>query len=326
MSTKERLLNLLEQHRGSYCSGQQIAQELGISRAAVWKAVKALEQQGYAIDAVSNRGYCLAQWTDVLSAQGIRRHLPAELEGLEVLVEHTVDSTNTQLRRQANEGAPEGRVLVASQQTQGRGRLGRNFFSPKDTGIYMSILLRPQGWDAQRAGSLTTMAAVVVCRAIRQVSGRQAQIKWVNDVYLEGKKVCGILTEGGINLENGQLDYAVLGVGINAYAPPEGFPQELQSLAGAVFTQTESDGKNRLAAAFLQEFYSLYQHGDPQAHVEEYRTNSLVIGRKVNLVQPGGSRLAKVLDIDEECRLVVEYPDGTHERVSTGEISLRLAD
>lgn len=324
MTTKEKLLELFETNRDVFFSGEDIAQKLAISRTAVWKAVKALQSEGYAIIAVTNRGYCLSDETDILSAQGIYKYLRPEIRDMEICVMDIVKSTNTLVREQANAGKPEGYIVLANEQTNGRGRLNRSFFSPKDTGIYMSLLLRPENYSGQQAVRITTMAAVAMCEAIEAVSDEKAEIKWVNDIFVRGKKVCGILTEGSFNLENGLLDYAVLGVGINIYQPETGFPEEINSTAGAVFQQRQGDVKNRLVSEFLNRFYGYYSAASQTDYVEQYRNRSLIIGKSVTLTSFNEARNAFVLGIDEECHLLVRYPDGTEDRCSSGEISIRF--
>ena len=323
MGTKEKLLSLLEERRGEYLSGEEIAQQLSVSRTAVWKAVKSLRSLGYGIDAVQNRGYCLDEHTDILSVQGIRRYLDKQWQYLSLEVLPCADSTNALLRRRAAEGAKEGCVILANQQTQGRGRLGREFYSPPDTGVYMSLLLRPQDLEPSQGVSITTMAAVAVCRAIEEVAGKQADIKWVNDVFLNGKKVSGILTEGSYHLETGKLDHVVLGTGINVYPPAGGFPEELADIADSIFRNQVNEGKNRLAASFLNHFLSIYHSGDRTCYAEEYRARSMVLGRAIRIFSPTGERRAYALDVDNNCRLVVRYEDGSVDALSSAEISIQ---
>ena len=239
VTTKERLLTLLETRRGSFLSGEEAAKELAVSRAAVCKAVKALRQAGYPIDAVTNRGYRLSEQGDVLSAQGIAKYLNPELRPL---VEKTLDSTNAAVRRLAEQGAPEGTVVLAGSQTQGRGRYGRTFYSPEDTGVYLSLLLRPAG-DPQQTVLLTAAAAAAMCQAMEALGVENPQIKWVNDIFLSGRKVCGILCEASFSLETGAPEYVVVGAGINVYAPKGGFPPEIADIAGALWESPVSDGK-----------------------------------------------------------------------------------
>ena len=320
MSTKERLLALLEENRGCFLSGEEAAEALGVSRTAVWKAANALRSLGYAIDAVSNKGYCLSENADILCARGIEKHLRDG--GLKIQVLSSASSTNTLLREQANAGAPEGLVILANTQTRGHGRYGRSFFSPADSGLYMSLLLRPHGYCPEQAASLTTMAAVAACEAIEAVSGCKAAIKWVNDVLIAGKKVCGILTEGAVSLESQSMEYVVLGIGINVYPPREGFPEELQEIAGFVLERQQADGKNALAAGFLNRFMGYYRRND-RDYAQAYRERSVVIGREIDVIAPSGSRRALALDIDRDCRLLVRYENGEIARLSSGEVSIR---
>lgn len=320
MQTRERLLAYLEENKGRYLSGEQIAQALSVSRAAVWKAVQSLRGAGYEIDAVPRRGYSLSAQSDMLSPQGIGKYLEPACSGLTIDVLPEVDSTNTIVRARAEDGAAEGCTVLAVRQTQGRGRRGRSFFSPADTGVYLSLLLRPGQAQAER---LTTMAAAAACQAVEAVSGERTQIKWVNDIFLHGRKVGGILTEAAFALEDGAIDYAVLGVGMNVYPPRDGFPEMLSNVAGTVFRTPQDDGKNRLAAAFLNRFMEYYTAPQPASYVAAYRQHSLAIGRTVEVQLPAGARRATVLDIDDACRLVVRYEDGTSERLSAGEIAIQ---
>lgn len=324
MGTKEKLLELLQTNKGTYFSGEEIAERLCVSRTAVWKAANALRNAGYGIDAVQNRGYCLDADTDILSQKGLQQLLLPEFK-LDVEVLPIATSTNALLRERANQGAPEGLVILANEQTKGRGRLGRDFYSPPDTGVYLSLLLRPDHLPPTQAVSITTMAAVAACRAIEGVSGKEALIKWVNDVFVGGKKVCGILTEAAISLENGSLDYVILGIGLNVYSPAGGFPEEIAGIAGSILTNQADEGKNRLAASFLNEFLTLYHSGDVAIHAEEYRRRSMVIGKPIQVISPSGHKNAYALDVDDQCRLLVRYVDGTVEHLSSAEISIRQA-
>ncbi len=324
MTTKEKLLGLLEENRGCYFSGEEIARALCVSRTAVWKAVKALQSEGYTIDAVTNRGYCLSAETDILSLQGMEKYLEPDHRELSIHVLPTAVSTNALVREAAENKAPEGYTVIAGEQTEGRGRYGRRFFSPPDTGIYLSILLRSAHYTARQAVRITTMAAVAMCEAIEEVSGEQAAIKWVNDLYVRGKKVCGILTEASFSLENGELEYIVLGVGVNVYPPENGFPAELSAVAGAVADQPRGDLKNRLAAAFLNRVLWYYRLRDRSDYIGSYRSRSFVVGKQVTVSLPGQSRSGLARGIDDECRLIVEYDGGETASLSYGEIEVQF--
>lgn len=324
MTTKEKLIQLFEEHMGTYFSGEEMAQTLGVTRAAVWKAVKSLREEGYPIDAATNKGYRLSEETDVMSAQGVRHYLNDAAKKLELRVLPEVPSTNTLARERANKGAPEGLVLLAGAQTGGRGRYGRSFYSPADTGLYLSLLLRPRNWTPQDAVRLTTMAAVALCESVQAMGVKDVGIKWVNDIFVQGKKTCGILTEASFGMESGLLEYAVVGVGINLYPPKEGFPPELKEIAGAMFPRPGADRKNRLAAEFLNRMMEYYCNSDENSYIDRYRDYSLVLGHTVQVLSSTGEREAKVLGIDDRCRLLVSYPDGTEDCLSYGEIRIKM--
>ena len=200
--TKDAVLQLLRAHEGAYISGAELAKQLSLSRTAVWKAIGQLKAEGYCIDSVTKRGYRLLVRGDVLSVESVRRYLRHREITPEVY--KTISSTNTVLKARAAEGAGEGLALIAGEQTAGRGRMGRSFYSPADSGLYMSLLLRPR-IAAREATGLTACAAVAVAETIEALSGRAAQIKWVNDVLLDGRKVCGILSEASLDCESGEL-------------------------------------------------------------------------------------------------------------------------
>jgi len=323
MTVQDHLRTLLESNKSVFLSGEEIARRLGVSRNAVWKAIKALQADGYPIQAVPNRGYCLAMSSDVLSESGIRQYLTGEAQSLDLRVYDSVDSTNVLLRTLANAGAPEGTVVIAAEQTGGRGRKGRSFYSPQGTGVYVSLLLKPK-IAPDDATLITTTAAVAVCEAVESLSGETAAIKWVNDVFLRGKKVCGILTEGSFDMESGQFEYAVLGAGINVYEPAGGFPAEIREIAGSVLHSPAPDAKNRIIAEYLNRFLPLYRKlGSPETNAE-YKKRSFVLGRMVNVLTGERITPARALDVDERCRLVVEYESGQREALSSGEISVKI--
>ena len=322
MAVKDPLLTLLEERRGSYLSGEEIAGKLGVTRASVWKAVKALRQEGYAIEAVNNRGYRLGGNEDILSAAGIRRCLGPSENSFLVETFPTVGSTNALLKERAAAGAGEGTVIAASEQTAGRGRFGRSFYSPGNTGLYISLLLRPK-LPAGDAAMLTTAAAVAVCKAIEAFSPEQPSIKWVNDVLVRGRKICGILTEAAVDLESGGVDYMIVGTGINVYPPENGFPPELEGIAGPLFSTPQPDQKNQLAASFLTAFMEYYHALDTGAWLSDYRKRCHILGMPILVLAPDGAKEATALDVDDRCRLLVRYPDGTQAALSSGEISVR---
>ena len=323
MSVKDEVLKELENNKGDYISGGQLAENLGVSRNSVWKAIKALEKSGYEINAIPNKGYCLAEKNDILSSYSIKQHL--KNPHLDISVFSSVTSTNTILKEMAEQGAKEGTVIIAEEQTAGRGRTGKQFYSPKGTGIYISILLRPD-IPAEESLFLTTSAAVATARAIEDVSDKRALIKWVNDIYLEDKKTCGILTEGAFNVETGKLDYAIVGIGINVCIPDGDFPDNIKDIATAIFDkQTDSINKRSiLIANLLDYFMEYYKDFKSKSYVKEYIERSMIIGKTITVIEGSKTSVAKAIDIDKNCRLKVQFENGTTKWLSSGEVSTKI--
>lgn len=325
MTVKEHILEIFENSKGQFLSGGELAAQLGVSRNAVWKAVRQLEAEGYVFDSVSGRGYRLREQGDVLSEQGIRKYLGSTSDLLDLQVYKKITSTNTVLKEMSAEGAPEFTVLVAAEQTAGRGRMNRQFYSPTATGLYLSILLRPK-MKAEEALFITTAAAVAVARVVEEISGRQAGIKWVNDVFMDGKKVCGILTEAAFDMESGALEYAVAGIGVNVCDPESGFPDEIKDIAASVFgaQAPPADARNQIAAGILRYFTEYYKNLPAHTFFDDYVSRSVVVGQDIFVLGKGEPRPAKALAIDSNCNLRVRYGDGSEEVLSSGEISVKL--
>lgn len=322
MSVADSVLELLQEGSGPV-SGEEMAEQLGVSRNSIWKAVKKLEDSGYEISAVTNRGYQLLSESNVLNSANIRRQLTKDAAHVAVDVRESVSSTNTVLKEIAEQGGREGMVVIAEQQSMGKGRLGRSFYSPKGSGLYMSILLRPQ-FSAEESLSITTAAAVAVAGAVDVVTGERSAIKWVNDVYLRGRKICGILTEASVDFEGGGLHYAVLGIGVNLREPEGGFSGELRKVAGALFRQEPQPGtRAKLAAEILNRFFAFYQALPERTFMKEYRERSLLTGLEVTFRQGDGEQEGTVLGVDDEARLIVRLPDGSEKVFGAGEVQIK---
>lgn len=332
MKVQSEVLRLLEKNRGQDMSGQELADKLGVSRAAVWKAINKLKQEGYKIQAVNNRGYRLLEDSDVLSAEEISRYLAPEYKDNKVVVYKITESTNLEVKKMALEGAAEGLLVLAEQQTGGRGRRGRQFYSPEGTGIYMSVLFRPTAEQSQNIVRITTATSVAICRSIRKIFAREPGIKWVNDVYLNGKKICGILTEAVSDFESGQIDTVVVGIGINYREPEGGFPEDIRGIAGAVCNAEDTIPRNQFIAEVYNQLMDVYHTLSAKEFMEEYKQWSNVIGKWVRFStrpdpeDPEGWVKGIAVDIDEEGGLVVEKEDGTRTVLRTGEISLRIEE
>lgn len=318
---------MLEENRGSYISGERIAAEASVSRAAVWKSIRALQGTGVPIDAVPNKGYALAADSDIVSETALRRILNGSDAPFRFDLHRSVSSTNELAKRAGDLGEAEGLVIVAEEQTAGKGRLNRRFHSPGGSGIYLSILLRPK-IQAQDALMITTAAAVAAAEAIGEVTQRDARIKWVNDIFCHGGKCGGILTEASISMENGTIDYAVMGIGMNIREPEGGFPPEIRGIAAAILEPGViiPDVRCRLIAAFLRRFWEIYRHLPEKHHLNGYRERSMLIGEQVMVISGNSERPAVVLGIDGDCRLVVRWEDGAEAALSTGEVSVRKTE
>lgn len=318
MSIKEEILKKLDEEKGNPVSGEELAEQLGVSRNAIWKAVKVLREEGYGIQATTNKGYVLSSASDVLTAEKIRSRLSFNCN---VIVKKCVDSTNDEVKTLAAQGATEWTVVIAEEQTKGRGRNQRSFFSPRGTGLYMSVLFRPT-FSSSESLFVTTSAAVTVCEAIEKVSGKKAQIKWVNDVFLGEKKACGILTEASFSVENNGMEYVIAGIGINV---KEGaFPKELQGIATSVFGKDcPSDARADLAATLLERLKFYYDGIPSRSFYPQYEKRCFIIGREVIVCSGKITGKAIVEGIDENCFLKVRFEDGTESLLSSGEVSLR---
>ncbi len=336
MTVTEQVLIELEENKGKPISGEKLAEKLGCSRNAVWKAVKNLEDEGYEVEGIKNKGYILKASADGLSSAYIEAKLKKAGVKLTLETYKSIDSTNSLLKRYAAEGKTGDMVAVSEEQTAGKGRRGRSFFSPKGSGLYMSFLLHPDVPMAE-AVSLTTVAAVAEAKAIEKVTGFETGIKWVNDIWMRGKKVSGILTEAQSSVESGTLDYCVVGIGINLYEPQGGFPEDIKDVAGAVYTENSGRGnlKNDLAAALIEEFMNFYKKFPNRTYLEDYRKRCFCIGKDVSVVTADHNAReadpsvpdrihAHVLGVDENCHLHVRYRDGAEGFLSSGEISIRL--
>lgn len=312
MTKKDAVLARLRCCGDASVSGQMLAQELGISRAAVWKIIKTLQGEGYEIEAVSNRGYRLMQTPDRLSADELRAALPE----LEIDVLETVDSTNTEAKRRLVSDVQKPMLLAAEAQTGGRGRQGRSFYSPAGTGIYMTLAVHPNA-ALTDAVSVTTRASVAVCRAIRTLTDAEPQIKWVNDLYLGEKKLCGILVEAISDFETGITKSLIIGVGVNVSTTD--FPD----LPQACSLQQKLD-RNALIIAIAKELLKETADLRDKSYLADYRKWSMVIGREIVFIQNGVQKAAKAIEIDENGGLIVETIDGSCETLQSGEITLRV--
>lgn len=234
-----------------------------------------------------------------------------------------IDSTNDYLKNLVNHGERENTLVIADRQSKGKGRLGRKFFSP-DGGLYFSLLLRPN-FSPEKALLITTAAAVVVSEALSRLSGKSAGIKWVNDIFIDNKKVCGILTEASTDFKKGTLEYAVLGIGINLYSPKDGFPDDIKDIAGVVFDkEPDCFTRAKIVSEIINAFFEIYDNFEKSDFLKRYKEKLFILGKKIDVIKNNTKRCATALDIDEKAGLVVEYENGDRETLSSGEVSIRF--
>ena len=307
-STKNRILEFLEQQRGKSISGEHIAEMLSISRNSVWKAVKELQKDGYNITAVTNKGYCLSHENDILSVPGIKPFLSEEAQPFadNIRIYKCLESTNKTAKEMALGGAEHGSVIIADCQTMGRGRYYRNFFSPYG-GLYMSIIIRPEVLHFENPTSVTAFAAVSVCEAIEAVSEKKPKIKWVNDIFIDGKKACGILTEAVTDFESGSPEWIVVGIGINVYTRTEDFPDELKSVATSIYPDQKTNGiRNKLSAEIINRILGFGEMPSEAEIFQKYKKRLMVLGREITVIQGNREYRATAIDIDSAGHLIVK--------------------
>lgn len=343
MTTKQKVIQILEKNINKAVSGEILALECNVSRAAIWKAVNSLRETGYEINATTNGGYIFNGNKDIFSKENFCKFFEKEFPEIksEIEVFETIDSTNTYAKKLiTNEGSLkntdgsltknacklQNKIIIAESQTHGKGRLGRTFYSPSKTGIYISIIIIPNT-ALEDPAFLTTSAAVAVCRTLKKLYKIDAKIKWINDIFVGGKKICGILTEGFANFESRTIDSAVIGIGINVKENKE-TPEELKQIATSISEQCNNAKINRaeLAAHICGETLKILCE-DNNKVIDEYKTLSFLIGKQVTVFPIIGdeksSYNAKVIDIDDKAGLVVKKDNDTIVTLNSGEVSIK---
>ena len=318
---RTELLTLLRETDG-YVSGQALCDRFSVSRTAIWKAVNQLKKEGYEIEAVQNKGYRLISVPDILSVNELQSRRKTSWVGKDIFYYGVTDSTNTQAKRLAEEGYGHGTLVVAEQQEAGRGRRGRSWQSPAKESIYMTLLLKPE-INPNNASMLTLVTALAVSKAITSVAGRPAGIKWPNDIVMNGKKVCGILTEMSAQVD--YVNYIVIGIGINVHT--ESFPEELSQMATSLYLET----KERYHRAELMEavweafenYYDIYlQTEDLHNLVKEYNSHLVNMHQRVRVLDPKDPFEGKAMGITPKGELMVDTWE-SRKLVSSGEVSVR---
>lgn len=319
---KTDILRYLKEADG-YISGQELCEQFHVSRTAVWKVMKQLEAEGYAIEAVRNRGYRLKTSEDILSREELLSSMKGQWAGKEVLYFDETASTNTEAKKAAENGAPHGTLVVAEHQTGGKGRRGRSWDSPRGTGIFMSLILRP-AIAPVHASMLTLVAALAVARGIEQCAQIKSLIKWPNDIVVNGKKICGILTE--MSADPDCINYVVAGIGINVNM--DQFPEEISQIAASIYTESGNKiRRSTLISAVMEafeEYYSIFMEtADMSRLLDEYNGKLANCSRAVRVLDPAGEYSGTALGINSQGELLVETEDKTVKTVISGEVSVR---
>lgn len=323
MTVKNEVLNILENNRGSNISGQDLADMLSVSRTAIWKAINSLKQEGFTINATSNKGYSLSFSSDVLSVEEIRSFLKDEYKDIPIIVYKSLASTNTEAKMAILQSATHGTVILSEEQTKGRGRLGRDFFSPLQSGIYMSIILKPH-LNITHSVLITTAVAVAVCLSIDKISNEKAQIKWVNDIYIGNKKVCGILTEAVTDFESGTVESIVVGIGLNVNTKENSFPEELKGVAGSIFNTDEGfNMRNQLSAEIINKVLSICETLEDRVFLKIYKERSMILGQEIMYNKNNEWVYGYAQDIDDFGGLIVILKDGEKIVLQSGEVTIR---
>lgn len=319
---KDKILQKLKESK-DFISGQEISREFHMTRAAIWKYISALKEEGYDIESVPSKGYRLISLPDILSYEEIKAYLNTDFIARKIYYFNTLDSTNKKAKEIAQD-EEEGTVIIAEEQTQGKGRMGRSWISPKGKGIWMTMILKPN-LEPMKVPKMTLIAAAAVHKALNKL-GIKSQIKWPNDILVDGKKVCGILTEmsGELNMVN----YVIMGIGINVNLDEEDIPDELKDIAGSLkLTTGKKINRKELAANILNEFEKLYLSFKEEDNIEEVlkicKENSILLGEEVRIIRGNNIRIGKAIDINDNGELVVKFDGDLVENIMAGEVSLR---
>ncbi len=327
MNVRDEILKLLAVTNGEFVSGSALAEKLGVSRNAVWKAVKVLENEGYIVESVTSKGYRFSKENTKLCDIAVDCRLNTKFLGRKLVILDEVDSTNNYAKKLASSGAVHGTVVAADKQTGGRGRMGRTFVSPSGKGLYMSVILRPD-FGIETAQLITTAAACAAAKAVEKLCSRNVNIKWVNDLYLNGMKICGILTEASLGLEMKSLEYAIVGIGVNVRKVGDSFDETLSKRASSIEDQTgEKISRNQLCAEILNQLEVYMDMLENKSFLDEYRSRELLTGNYITANIGGETVAGKALGIDDSANMILELADGSVKHLSSGEARLcRLND
>jgi len=324
MSTKDQLLLYLKENQGNWVSGELISNNLSVSRAAIWKHIHKLKEEGYTIESAPKKGYFLSKSSDPITADEIREGLCTKVFGKKnIIYLKETDSTNTRAKELAAQGAPEGTLIIAEKQTKGRGRRGRNWFSPPGGGIYFSLILRPT-ISPTETPRITLMTAVVLAETLISLMKLKLRIKWPNDILVNGKKLAGILTE--ISTEMDAVNYIVVGLGMNVNTRFENFPSEIKKNATSILIETgEQFPRVRLIQHYLklyEQYYDMFKKNNFEPIMKRWKELADIIGKQIKVDVVGKTHIGKVIDVDNDGVLILNDDQGKLQRIFSGDVTL----
>ncbi len=319
---RSKILEELYINKGKHISGEVLRTKLGVSRTAIWKHINALKEEGYNIETIPRKGYMLLEMKDKLLPKEIEVLISNNIIGQQIIYFDSIDSTNSYAKKEANK-LKDGTVILSEEQLLGRGRRGRSWSSPKGTGIWMSLVLKPNIPPTEGV-KMTQIAAAAVCKAIRELTGLNALIKWPNDIVINGKKICGILTEMAGELN--EVNYIIVGIGINVNT--DGFACELKEKATSLFIEGgKKIDRRELVVNILKNFEALYNIYIKDLDLDEtlviVKNYSAILGKEIKIIQGNLEKKARAIDINNEGLLLVQMDDGNKELISSGEVSIR---
>lgn len=322
---RQDILDYLTAHKGEFVSGQKISELFGISRTAVWKHIRILKQRGYVIESYTKKGYCLKEAPELIRPEQISDALHTQIIGKKILYYERVDSTNTVAKKLADQGAADGTVVVAEEQTGGRGRLERSFMSPFAQGLWFSVIVRPN-FPPMEVSKMTLVAAVAITKVLRKMGLIHCGIKWPNDILVHGKKMVGILTELNASVE--KINYLVMGIGINTALSKKSLPKDLKKTVTSFAIEDVPVQRNQLLAEILQQLEHYYIVAQEQGFVpilEEWKVLSCTLGQEVKVIASDKTFSGKAVDLDENGNLLVDTGTAI-EKVLAGDVHIRPAD
>lgn len=319
---KNKILKVLK-NSDDFISGEKLSEEFNMTRSGIWKYMNMLKEDGYNIESIPRKGYRIVSSPDILTYEEIEKNLNTDFIGRNIYYYDSIDSTNKRAKDIALE-EQEGTIIISEEQVDGKGRLGRGWISPKGKGIWMSIILKPEV-DPIKVAKITLIGAAAVYKGLNNMN-IDSTIKWPNDILIDGKKICGILTE--MSCELNMINYVVMGIGINVNLDVSNIPEDLREKATSIkISQKKSISRKELLANILNEFEELYipfkDNGNISESINICRENCALIGKEVKIIKGEEIKIGRALDINEDGQLVIEFKNGVVENVFSGEVSVR---